>query len=108
MHEMSVAMEVCRMAEARLGREALPRVVTVGLEVGDRAGVVVESLEFCLEVLLEQPPFTGARPVVERLEGDVLRLAYLEIEDDETAVERGSTSPTPGAENATTGTGSRR
>lgn len=108
MHEMSVAMEVCRMAEDQIGREALPRLVTVGLEVGDRAGVVVESLEFCLEVLLEQPPFTGARPVLERLEGDVLRLAYLEIEDDETAVEKGPSSPPPDAESATTGTWSRR
>lgn len=105
---MSVAMEVCRMAEERLGREALPRVVAVGLEVGDRAGVVVESLEFCLEVLLEQPPFTGARPVVDRREGDVLRLAYLEIEDDETAAGEGPSDPPPGAGNPTTGRGSRR
>lgn len=83
MHEMSVAMEVCRMAEEHVGRDALGRVVTVGLEVGDRAGVVVESLEFCLEVLLEQPPFAGARCVVDRRQGDVLRLAYLEIEDED-------------------------
>lgn len=103
---MSVAMEVCRMAEARLGREALPRVVAVGLEVGDRAGVVVESLEFCLEVLLEQPPFAGARPVVERREGDVLRLAYLEIEDDETPAE--GAVPAAGDAARTAERGSRR
>lgn len=81
MHEMSVAMEVCRMAEEHVGRDALDRVVAVGLEVGDRAGVVAESLRFCLDVLLEQPPFAGARSVVERREGDVLRLAWLEIDD---------------------------
>ena len=83
MHEMSVALEVCRMTEEQVGRDALDRVVTVGLEVGDRAGLVVESLQFCLDALLEQPPFGGARSVVERREGDVLRLAWLEIDDGE-------------------------
>ena len=81
MHEMSVALEVCRLAEERLGRETLPRVVTVGVEVGDTAGVEVSSLEFCLEAVLAAPPFTGAKPEITRLSGDVLRLSYLEVED---------------------------
>lgn len=81
MHEMSVALEVCRMAEARLGRDALGGVVAVGVEVGDEAGVEPESLEFCLEAVLSTPPFHGARPIITRLRGDVLRLAYLEVED---------------------------
>ena len=83
MHEMSLALEVCRMAEERVGRDALPRVVAVGLEVGDRAGIVVDNFAFCLETLLAHPPFGEARPVIERSEGDVLRLAYLEIEEEE-------------------------
>jgi len=82
-HEMSLALEVCRMTEERVGRDALPRVVTVGLEVGDRAGLVVENFAFCLETLLSNPPFEEARPVIDRREGDVLRLAYLEIEEEE-------------------------
>ena len=57
MHEMSVAMEVCRIAEERLGREALPSLRAVGLEVGDDAGVELSSLSFCLETLLGVPPF---------------------------------------------------
>ena len=81
MHEMSVAMEVCRMAEERLGREALAGVVAVGLEVGDDAGVEPENLAFCLEAVLATPPFHGAKPVIKRLPGDVLRLSYLEVED---------------------------
>ncbi len=81
MHEMSVALEVCRMAEERLGPRALPSVVAVGLEVGDDSGVELSSLSFCLETLLATPPFSGAKPVIARRPGDVLRLAYLEIED---------------------------
>jgi hydrogenase nickel incorporation protein HypA/HybF len=81
MHEMSIAMEVCRMAEDRLGRESLPALVAVGLDVGEDAGVEPENLSFCLEALLAEPPFRGAKPLITRLPGDVLRVSYLEVED---------------------------
>ncbi len=81
MHEMSVALEVCRMAEERLDGVLLGQLVSVGLEVGDDAGLEPENLSFCLEALLAQPPFAGAKPVIERVKGDVLRLSYLEVDD---------------------------
>lgn len=81
MHELSIALEICRMAEERLGRDALPDLKTVGLDVGDDAGVEIGSLTFCLEALLGQPPFAGARPAVRRFPGEGLQLTYLEIED---------------------------
>ncbi len=81
MHEMSIAMEICRIAEAQVGRDAIGGVVTVGLEVGDDAGVEISSLQFCLETLLAQPPFTGAKPAIARSPGDVLRVSYLEVDD---------------------------
>lgn len=84
MHEMSVALEVCRMAEQQVGAARLGEVVTVGLEVGDDAGLEVENLRFCLETLLAQPPFGHARPVIQRRRGDVLRLDYLELDDEVT------------------------
>lgn len=80
MHEMSVALEVCRMVEERLGPDA-PMLVEIGLDVGACCGLEPENLEFCLDALLAQPPFRGARPVVNRLAGDELRLTYLEIDD---------------------------
>ncbi len=86
MHEMSLATEVCRMAAERLAAETAglprsPRLLALGLEVGDDAGVEIESLRFCVESLLSLPPFEGARAVLERVPGDVLRLTYLEIDD---------------------------
>jgi Zn finger protein HypA/HybF involved in hydrogenase expression len=81
MHELSVALEVCRMAEERLGRDELSLLIAVGVEVGHDAGLEPENLRFCLETLLAAPPFSGARPVITRLPGDALRLAYLEIDD---------------------------
>lgn len=81
MHEMSVAMEVCRMAEERLQAEA-PRLRVVGLDVGDDSGLESDNLQFCLDVLLSQPPFGSAHVCVRRLAGDALRLDYLEVDDD--------------------------
>jgi Zn finger protein HypA/HybF involved in hydrogenase expression len=83
MHEMSIALEVCRLAEERLGTEGLGRLVSVGVEVGDDAGVEIGSLTFCLEAVLASAPFAGAKPVIERRPGDVLRLSYLEVEEDD-------------------------
>ena len=81
MHELSIALEVCRMAEERLSPDELPLLTSVGLEVGDEAGLEPDNLLFCLETLLAAPPFSGARPVITRLPGEALRLAYLEIDD---------------------------
>lgn len=87
MHELSIAMEVCQMAEDRLGAEALPYVVAVGLSVGDDSGIEADNLEFCLGALLAHPPFAGARATIARCAGDALRLDYLEV-DDERAIDR--------------------
>jgi Zn finger protein HypA/HybF involved in hydrogenase expression len=83
-HELSVALEVCRIAEQRLNPTDLPLLITVGVEVGHDAGVEPDNLRFCLEALLAAPPFAGAQPVITRLPGDVLRLAYLELDDGST------------------------
>jgi Zn finger protein HypA/HybF involved in hydrogenase expression len=81
MHELSVALEICRITEERLGPERAAQLVTVGVEVGDEAGIEPANLAFCLEALLASPPFGQARPELVRLKGDQLRLSYLEVED---------------------------
>ena len=83
MHEMSVALEVCRIAEDQVGLATLPRVREIGVIVGRDSGVEPDNLAFCLEVLLEQPPFGGARPVLELRPGDELRVDYLDVDDDD-------------------------
>jgi Zn finger protein HypA/HybF involved in hydrogenase expression len=85
MHEMSVAMEICSMAESHLEPSALPMLVEVGIEVGEHSGVEPSNLQFCLEALLATPPFSGARAVIQRSAGDALRLDYLEIDDERTS-----------------------
>jgi Zn finger protein HypA/HybF involved in hydrogenase expression len=81
MHEMSIAMEVCRIAEDQVGLDAMARIREIGVVVGNRSGVEPESLRFCLEALLLQPPFRGARPSLEFTVGDDLRVAYLDVDE---------------------------
>jgi Zn finger protein HypA/HybF involved in hydrogenase expression len=81
-HELSLAMEICRMAEERLPPDGPPRLATVAVLVGEDAGVEAGALEFCLGALLAAPPFGAARPLVTRTAGDVFRLEYLEVDDD--------------------------
>ena len=81
MHEMSLALEVCSIVQRHLPEEQLVRVLAVGVEVGDQAGIEAGNLEFWLETLLASPPFSSARPVIKRVEGDVLRVSYLEVDD---------------------------
>ena len=73
-------MEVGRIAEEKLG-DAAPQLVTVAVDLGDGAGVEPENLAFCLEAVFATPPFAGARPRILHCAGDVLRVAYLEIDD---------------------------
>ncbi len=82
MHELSLAMEICRIAEAHVGPEGLPWLLEVGVEVGVDGSVEPDSLEFCLEALLSRPPFGRARPVLDARVGGELRVTYLEIDDD--------------------------
>lgn len=81
MHELSIALSVCQMAEERLGSAALRQITRIGLTVGDDSGIEPANLEFCLDVLLAAPPFAGAKAVITRLEGDQLNLDYLEVDD---------------------------
>jgi Zn finger protein HypA/HybF involved in hydrogenase expression len=78
---MSLALEICRITEEQVGREALPRVREVGVEVGVASGVEPDALEFCLEALLSHAPFDGARVVMSTEPGDDLRVTYLEVDD---------------------------
>jgi len=79
---MTLALEICRITEEQVGRDALPRVREVGLLVGTDAGVEPDNLEFCLDALLSHPPFAGARVAMSTESGDDLRVTYLEIDDD--------------------------
>ena len=81
MHELSIALEVCRIAEYQVDPGEASLIREVGVEVGDAAGVEPDQPGFWLETLLAEPPFGKAVPVLRRLSGDVLSVTYLEMDD---------------------------
>ncbi len=81
MHELSLALEVCRIARDRLPADPGGRVVSVGVLVGRDAGIEVANFRFCLEALLSEPPFAGARTDLLEEDGADLCLSYIEVDD---------------------------
>jgi Zn finger protein HypA/HybF involved in hydrogenase expression len=81
MHELSIAMEICRIAEAQVGTASASRIRRVAVCVGEDAGLEPSSLEFCLETLLAEPPFAGAAVQLVPAVGTELRVDYLEVDE---------------------------
>lgn len=81
MHELSVALEICRLVEERLPPGESCHVSRVGVIVGDEAGLEPDNLSFCLDALLSQPPFGSAYSVMTLCPGDDLRVDYFEVDD---------------------------
>ncbi|UCD24312.1 MAG: hypothetical protein JSW51_15035 [Gemmatimonadota bacterium] len=80
---MSIALEVGRILEDRIGLARLARVITVHLEVGAEAGVEFDSLQSSLDVVLTNTPFVQAKAEIQRVTGDALRVSHVEIIDDD-------------------------
>ena len=84
MHEMGIADSILSAVRTEAERHPGARVRTVGLRIGEYAGVDSESLRFCFDVLKKDTGFEGATLEIEtRPEAVDLDLCYLELEDGE-------------------------
>ena len=61
MHEMSIAMSIIDIVTEAARAEGAGQVDRVEIEVGELAGVMVESLSFCLELVASGTIADGAR-----------------------------------------------
>jgi len=86
-HELSLAIEIGRLVEEKLGAD-VGRCVAVGVEVGTESGLEPSALEFCLEAVFSQPPWVRARPVLTCPPGDIFQVTWFEIEDDDSPQDR--------------------
>ncbi len=80
MHELSIAMSIADAAAEEAERHAGARVCAVHLRLGGLSGVVKDALLFSWEASSEGTPLSGARLVIEEVEGTVLEVYALEIE----------------------------
>lgn len=69
MHEMSLAEGVRSIVEDTARNHGASRVEAVVLEIGDLAAVEVESLRFCLDMVLKDSVADGATVSIERVPG---------------------------------------
>lgn len=60
MHEMSLALEVLRIAEEEACRQRFRRVRTVWLEIGQLSTVDIEAMRFCLDAVISGTLADGA------------------------------------------------
>ena len=67
MHELSIAQNILDIVQEHLTPEDRHQVRTVKLKIGELAGVVPESLEFCFAAITTNTAFAGAKLEIERI-----------------------------------------
>lgn len=67
MHELSVAQNIVEIIQEHVPSDGLRRVKNVSLKIGELAGVVPDSLEFCFDAITEQTPMRNAVLVIEHV-----------------------------------------
>ncbi|MFI5173685.1 MAG: hydrogenase maturation nickel metallochaperone HypA [Terriglobia bacterium] len=67
MHELSIAQNVIEIVQQNLPPAPHPGVRSVKMKVGEMAGVVIDSLEFCFSAIIPGTPLEGARLEIERV-----------------------------------------
>ncbi len=67
MHELSVARNLVDLIQKETPPAELPFVRTVNVRIGEHAGIIPESLEFCYTVVVEGTPLAGSHVSFERV-----------------------------------------
>lgn len=67
MHELGLAESILDVVRQYVPPADAPLIQCVTVRVGDAAGVVVESLEFCFQAIVAGTPYSGARLMIDRV-----------------------------------------
>ncbi|MBP6978969.1 MAG: hydrogenase maturation nickel metallochaperone HypA [Bacteroidales bacterium] len=84
MHELSIAMNIIEIATEEVEKAGGGRILSIELEVGMLSGVVVEALEFAMEVSVKKTVLENARINIHTIEAQAVcnQCQYLfEVED---------------------------
>ena len=69
MHELSVAMGIVRIAEQEISKTTAKKVELIELEIGDLAGIELDSLEYVWGAAVQGTVLENARKKIHRLVG---------------------------------------
>jgi hydrogenase nickel incorporation protein HypA/HybF len=67
MHELSIAQNILEIAKEHLPGGASRRVKTIRIRVGESAGIVCDSLEFCFNTVIAGTEMQGSVLEIERV-----------------------------------------
>ena len=67
MHEMSIALQILKIAETELEKVKGEKIEKIHLSVGKLSGIVIESLEFALEASQKEGHITNAEIVIDEI-----------------------------------------
>jgi hydrogenase nickel incorporation protein HypA/HybF len=67
MHELSIAQNILDIIGDHVSSEQRRQIRSIRLKVGEQAGVVPESLEFCFNILIDGTSLQGAVLEMERV-----------------------------------------
>ena len=79
MHELGLAQSIFDIVRTHVPVDNGPAVRAVHIRVGDTAGVLVESLEFCFGVTVAGTPYESAVLTVDRVTGNDLQVVDVEL-----------------------------
>ncbi|MCX6233804.1 MAG: hydrogenase maturation nickel metallochaperone HypA [Bacteroidetes bacterium] len=66
---MSLALGIIDLAEEETKKAEAVSVAEIELEIGELSGVVVEALEFALEVAVKETVLDGAKRIIHKISG---------------------------------------
>jgi hydrogenase nickel incorporation protein HypA/HybF len=61
MHELSIAQDILEIVKQNVPEDELSKVRTIKLKIGEFAGIVVDSLEFCFEAVIAETSLNKAK-----------------------------------------------
>ena len=87
MHELSLAAGILDIVREYVATDQAHRVRAVRVRVGEAAGVVPESLDFCFDAIVIDTPFASAHLEIDRVSGEALQVVDFEIDDGDDTME---------------------
>jgi hydrogenase nickel incorporation protein HypA/HybF len=81
MHELGIAQSILDLVREHVPDSQAVAVRAVTVRIGDLAGIVTESLDFCFGAIVSDTPYRNAFLKIEHTQGDDLHLVAVDIED---------------------------
>lgn len=70
MHEMSIAVNIVDIICQKADAENASKINSVDLEIGELAGIMIDSLEFCFEAACKNTIAENAKLIINKIEAE--------------------------------------